>query len=196
MNGIAFANLPQLTELNFEHNRCIHKQFTIVPCSSNRFRQKISKRCASAGILKKHMSCSASPTCDAYPYSSNTLKCCELEVGTIVDSPDFTFSVHANYTVIEMLIIKDQQDVEFLPISVHESIPMLKEYQVINTPVSKITKKNFEKMYKLRRLLLERNRIEVIRSDTFEDLINLKWIGISTKALKFLGFSKKYRQQN
>lgn len=196
MNGIAFANLPQLAELDVTDNVCIDVQFFIKD-GLNKLRRIISKRCGSTDVAEKLL-CNATPLCEIYRVDSNESEdsdevienksiCCELEHGTVVDGSDYTFAAYANYTNVEILIIEHQQNVEFLPVLVHERFPKLRIYHVINTPISKISKKNFEKMYKLEELTLDRNQIEIIRSDTFKDLVNLKWIEISTNIV-FLNF--------
>lgn len=181
MSGITFANLPQLAELDVTENECINKRFTFERGSS-RFRRKISRSCGPADVEKKQLLCVASPTCDAFEDDST---CCELGQGTVIDDPNFTFAASANYTGIELLLIEHQPGIEFLPVLVHEKFLMLTGYKVANAPVSKISKRNFEKMIKLELLKLDRNEIEVIKSDTFKDLINLKRIEISTGLLLF-----------
>lgn len=111
---------------------------------------------------------------------NRTPGCCELEHGTYIDYFDYFFAADANYTNLEIIFIIHQPNIEFLPVSVHERFPRLKIYHVQNTPVQKITKKNFEKMYELVVLFLRGNQFESIKSDTFEDLINLKTISLST----------------
>lgn len=184
MNGIAFVNLPQLVELDVTNNECIYKWF-IIESGSHRFRQKISRNCGSAEVPNKQLLCSALSVCD---FTLDDSKCCELERGTVITGPEFSFATNANYTDLVMLVIEHQQNVDFLPVLVHEKFPMLEEYRVINTAVPKISKKNFEKMYKLERLFLNRNEIEVIRSDTFEDLINLQFMWICTYEDKSIFF--------
>lgn len=181
MNGITFANLPQLVKLDVSWNDCIHKTF-IIERGSTKFRRKISRRCTSADVARKQLSCRPSAACDERLYAPN---CCELEDGTFIDRPDFTFAFDANYIEIELLIIAHQQNVDFLPVSVHERFPNLRNYYVTNTAVPIVSKKNFEKMSKLESLGLDRNQIEVIRSDTFEDLVNVEWIEISKRMLRF-----------
>lgn len=190
MNGVVFANLPQLViiDLKATDQQCINKNFVIERGSIN-FRRKISRNCASANLVKKKLSCITAMACDQiatdwitdeyrihYPSS-----CCELELGTVIDASDYTFVADTNDGSIDTLFIKHQQNVEFLPVSIDERFPDLETYEVINTPVQKLSKKNFKKMFQLKYLKLDRNGIEVIRSDTFEDLINLTYIFISKR---------------
>lgn len=177
MNGIVFANIPNLVILELGNNVCISKKFEIKR-GSNIFRRKISRNCGSANATEKQVSCIPLKTCDELGDASN---CCEFEFGTVIDAPDYKFSADINYTAVKALSISHQRNVDFLPVSVHESFPGLKHYLVKNSPVSKISKKHFEKLFVLEWLSLDRNEIEVIKSDTFEDLISLETFKISTK---------------
>lgn len=174
MNGVAFADLPQLVRVDLTDNACISKAFE-VERGSRQFRRKISRSCGSADVVKKQLSCTSSTACDEV---ENSTLCCELDLDTRVDASDYTFTTDPRYKTLEILIIAHQSNVEFLPVLVHERFPGLKHYLVKNTPVTKISKKNFEKMFKLETLNLDRNDIEVIKSDTFEDLVNLKLIAL------------------
>lgn len=176
MNGAAFVNLPQLVKLDLRSNDCINRLFEI-KSGSKAFRRKILRNCASSDVVKNQLSCITYTACnDIYMYQQY---CCELEFGTIIDAPDYTFATERNYSAFKTLTIAHQQNVDYLPISVHERFPILTEYYVKNTAVSRISKNNFEKMFQLEELHLDRNEIEVIKSDTFEDLVNLKVISIS-----------------
>lgn len=180
MNGVAFAELPQLVEIELRENVCINKLFEIER-GSNKFRRKISRSCASADTVKKDLSCSTSIACDKMRQhwkfmipEKDASSCCELEYETKIDAPDYKFAL--TQSDFQMLIIEHQQNVEFLPVLLHESFPILKRYYVKNTAVPKISKKNFESLFKLEDLGLNRNQIEVIKSDTFEDLVSLQTI--------------------
>lgn len=104
-----------------------------------------------------------------------------MKFEAFIDAPDFYFRADQDKINTLYFFIIFQQNIQFLPILLHESFPLLKEYYVTNTAVPKISKKNFEKLFKLEMLSLDENQIEVIRSDTFEDLISLKEIKISKK---------------
>lgn len=179
MNGVALANLPQLVLVDLRDNVCINQLFEIEG-GSNTFRRKVSKKCASGDDVKKQLSCMTSTACSELQDLWHTkADCCELEYETLIDTPDYTFAGHINYTTVEILIIKHQQNVEFLPVLAHERFSVLKVYFISNAPVQKISKKNFEKLFNLAYLMLDRNQIEIIKSDTFEDLLRLERIWIS-----------------
>lgn len=183
MNGVAFANLPKLAKVDLGLNDCISNSFSIGSDSSE-MRRKISRRCGSENNARKKISCSDFPiNCksDIRDHNSTNfvLRCCDLESGSYIDAPDFSFAMNLNYTPFERLIIENQRNVDYLPVFVHELFVNLKFYQVKNTPIQMISKKNFKKLNMLETLSLERNQIQVIKSDTFEDLVNLKHIQIS-----------------
>lgn len=185
MNGVAFADLPQLVWLGLWLNRCISKEFEIEN-GSKKFRRKISRNCGSVDVAKRKLSCSVTSSSYLDRVIRNiqayvNLGCCEVRSNSQIDAPNYTFVADKKYATLENLVIIHQQNVEFLPISVHETFPNLKVYSVKNTQIQKISKKNFGKLSKLEVLNLDRNQIEVIKSDTFEDLVNLKWIFISKK---------------
>lgn len=185
MNRVAFAHLPQLVKVDLGLNDCISNSFSI-GSDSNEMRRKISRRCGSENDTRKKISCSDFPiNCKTYKERDDmanfVLRCCDLDSGSYIDAPDFTFSMNSNYTAFERLIIENQRDVIFLPVLIHEQFPNLKFYQVKNAPIQMISKRNFEKLNMLERLSLERNQIQMIKKNTFEDLANLNYIQISMK---------------
>lgn len=186
VDGIVFFNLPQLVIVDLSSNNCINWLFKVLKDSSE-MRRRISSHCGSANATKKQISCNDSPIhCNGnWPrlIFSENLNCCEVEYGTYIDSPDYTFAKNQTYLAIEKLAIEFQRNIDFLPILVHEQFPILKTYTVTNTPIRRISKRNFEKLHALEELILENNLIEMIKKDTFEDLVNLKRIHISMKRL-------------
>lgn len=141
MNGVVFNNLPQLVSVDLSLNACIDNSF-VIESDSSKWRRKISRNCASADVRGKKISCNASPFCENL---LNDAICCELEAGTVIDAPDYTFIADTSYPTFETLIISRQQNVDFLPVSVHESFPVLKKYWIVSTPIQKLSKKNFDK---------------------------------------------------
>lgn len=193
MNGIAFVDLPQLAFVGLDRSGCVSQWFTIGSDSST-FRRQITRRCGSANNTNKQIFCSDLPlNCKGTLLKTSFFdyqnpQCCDLKSESYIDAPDFTFTKNLTYAEFEQLVIANQRLVEFLPISVHEQFPRLINYKVSNTPILKIAKKNFEKLDKLKVLVLTNNRIESIKSDTFEDLVNLERIQISMKFLEFKFF--------
>lgn len=193
MNAVAFVNLPQLVFISLNYNDCISQKFEIEG-GLNELRRSLSRSCASADVVKKPLSCIHSVACDQWrdeleeDFLPKNSSCCELEFGTHIEAHDYTFMVDMKNVAVELLVISHQLEVDFLPVSVHESFPDLKFYSVRYTPVKKISKKNFEKMSELKLLILDHNQIEVIKSNTFEDLISLELIFISTRLNSFYNY--------
>lgn len=185
MNGVVFTNLPQLVLVNLRRNACVDRIFT-TERNINTFRRKISRNCELAGVAKKEVSCKASVVCNAIMLHqfkqmyNRSASCCSLKYGTRIESSDYSFNADVKYNNLEIMYIARQQNIEFLPVLVRERFPNLKFYFAIDTPVTKISKKNFENMFELTMLHLQRNRIEVIKSNTFEDLTSLRQIRIGT----------------
>lgn len=113
-----------------------------------------------------------------------TTPCCIVKDLTFIETSNDPFAVDERYKNIKSLVINDQKYVEFLPVLVHEAFHHLFEYVVRNTAIRKVSKKNFEKLNELETLWLEGGQLETIRSNTFEDLVNLK-ILVLRKNLKF-----------
>lgn len=183
MNGFAFANMPGLGLVDLRHNVCIDKLFA-TESALKVIGRKISRNCATADAPKRRISCRASTACSE---SLSTLgsylaseRCCQMEFGTYIDSPNYSFVADTSYEALKAIVIIHQRNIEYLPVKVHERFPNLKTYFVGDTIIRKISKKNFEALIKLETLFLESNQIELIKSDTFEDLISLERIYIST----------------
>lgn len=184
MNGVAFANLPQLAVVNLAGNVCVNKDIEIRG-DSNIFLRRIERNCASTNASARTISCDPTSDCNVrldprfVEKNKDVSGCCEIEEGAHIHTPDYSIAAERRYTNFEVITIIHQRNVEFLPVSVYETFPNLKFYFVFNAPIQKITKKNFEKMFKLVELKLSNNQIEMIRSDTFEDLTSLRELAIS-----------------
>lgn len=69
--------------------------------------------------------------------------------------------------------------VHFLPINIAESFPNLLGLSSWGCPIKVISRKHLKNLHKLKLLNLGRNKIEIIKKDTFKDLRSLEWIGLS-----------------
>lgn len=137
-------------------------------------RQKLSKSC---WLEKPQISCKRWSAVDKGNPSSDNV--CEVEPGTYIDKPELTLELKSTNRTILTLVIKNQRHMDFLPILIHKQLPRLREYIITNTPIRRISKKNFEKLQLLQKLTLDRNRITTIKNNTFEDLISVSYIIIS-----------------
>lgn len=107
---------------------------------------------------------------------------CAMNESTIIDANDTTVLAEPSVQVLDFGYNKK---IEFLPVEVANSFPALKIYAANDCSIKTIAKVNFKDMQFLMELTLENNQIEIIRSDTFEDLISLQ--GIYLRELPFLG---------
>lgn len=191
MNGIAFANIPRLSGVDLSGNVCVDEIFTTQPFVGA-FRRAISRNCATNNFTKKEISCKIFTSCDdrfkgsPFELFNRASGCCELESGTYTDSSEYSFIASEDYASLEAIFIQFQGNMEFLPVSVHERFHALKIYSIANTPVKKVSKKNFEKLFKLEILRLVDNRIEDIKSNTFEDLTSLKTLSLGRSIISIL----------
>lgn len=114
---------------------------------------------------------------------SNNIKQCFMDYVSSVDRDDFVIPGHKDES-IKAVYMKNNSNIEFLPVQIYRKFPNLLQYSMINCELSEIFKKNFEHLNQLQLLDLSDNRIEIIRSDTFEGLSRLENIFLSK--LKFI----------
>lgn len=67
------------------------------------------------------------------------------------------------------------------PIEVAKSFPNLIAYQLGANPIRSVSKEHFLNLRKLRDLYIHDTLIELISSDTFEDLVSLQWLYLRKK---------------
>lgn len=165
MNGVVFANSPRLILVNLEDNICIDK-FFIIDLDPNLFRRRISRNCASAESTKREIRCNDDFGCSDHFIAWFTLRykrttsCCQLDYGTYIEAPDYTFAPEPGYVNIEIIFIMHQRNIEFMPVKVHESFPSLKLYTIVSAPFEKYPKRMLKKSTNLSCCIWE-----VIRGD-------------------------------
>lgn len=98
--------------------------------------------------------------------------CC-LITTTAINASDFTFSGLEDESVL-LFDSARNQNVEFLPIRISNKFPNLVSYNADRCAIREISKTNFANLFHLRMLNLIGNRLEIIKSDTFKDLVNLE----------------------
>lgn len=104
-----------------------------------------------------------------------------MNQSTTIDANDTTVLAEPS---VQMLDFGYNKKIAFLPVKVAISFPALKIYAANDCSIKTIAKVNFKDMQVLMELTLEKNQIEIIRSDTFEDLISLQ--GIYLRELIFV----------
>lgn len=102
---------------------------------------------------------------------------CVMDYSTKITEENVQIST-VNLNILTLTIFR-ASNVFFLPVKVAETFPNLIVYQISKTSLRKISKRNFKRLYKLKDIYLVDNKVEIIFSDTFEDLVNLKKLKIS-----------------
>lgn len=107
---------------------------------------------------------------------------CYMNNYTVIDSEDYAFP-EVDET-IKVLIFYGNKKIEFLPEYVSRQIPEMLRYGAFDCSLTDIQRKHFQGLIKLDHLLLDRNKIEAIRSDTFQDLVKCSQISLSGNRIK------------
>lgn len=98
--------------------------------------------------------------------------CCLLTESAI-DGSDFIISGQEDEAV-RLFDSSRNRNVKFLPIRVGDKFPGLVSYVADRCRIQEISKFNFENLFHLRTLNLDRNRLQAVTTDTFTDLISLE----------------------
>lgn len=107
---------------------------------------------------------------------------CYMNNYTVIDSENYSF-LEVDET-IKTLIFYGNKKIEFLPDYVSRQIPEMLRYGAFDCSLTNIYRKHFQGLSKLDHLLLDRNMIEAIRSDTFQDLVKCSQISLSGNRIK------------
>lgn len=129
---------------------------------------------------------------------ANNIKQCFMDYSSSVDRDDFVIPGLKDES-IKAVYMKNNSNIEFLPVQIYRKFPNLLRYSMINCGFSEIFKKNFENLNQLQILDLSDNRIEIVRSDTFEGLFRLENIVLSKSKFKILSteiilFENRWKQ--
>lgn len=103
---------------------------------------------------------------------------CYMDETKTIDAPGFTFLNERNET-IQGLEFFHNDKIQFLPERIAEKFPNLNFYDAMYCRVKKVSKINFQGLFKLTYVYLSYNKIEKLASDTFEDSIALKLLQLS-----------------
>jgi Leucine-rich repeat (LRR) protein len=103
---------------------------------------------------------------------SEETKTCHMTNTTIIDSENVTITTR-DKTILGLLFDENMK-ISFLPEKVDKSFPNLKFYSANGCDLQDIFRANFKGLKKLKGLSLNRNKIEMIQSDTFVDLKELE----------------------
>lgn len=111
------------------------------------------------------------------PLKNETFTVCDMKIETEIYEPNVKIS-NFDDSVLSLTFYTNR-NIFYLPIDVAKSFPNLTAFGADETSIKEISKENFRNLRKLRCLTLVSNKIEMIFSDTFEDLESLEvlWLG-------------------
>lgn len=129
------------------------------------------------GIEATKIACEKVSDVDWDPSSNVSISTCYMHNFTRIEEDNVEI-LNVNDSIGALTFVGNVK-IFYLPVKVAESFPNLFFYQAYSNAVRELSKKNFRKLSKLRALYLPYNQIETVRSDAFEDLVNLEiiWLG-------------------
>lgn len=101
------------------------------------------------------------------------LKTCDMKGSTKINSAGYSISAFQIQNV-EGIDFSHNKKIFHLPDKVYESFPNLIVYNAYDCSIKSIFRRHFEGLFHLRGLYLNRNSIEKIPLDVFEDLKSLE----------------------
>lgn len=122
-----------------------------------------------------------------------SLKTCYMKKAIKIRKDDSLITSEPDHSVNGLAFLANKK-VHFLPINIAESFPNLLGLSSWGCPIKIISRKHLKNLHKLKLLNLGRNKIEIIKKDTFKDLRSLEWIGLSIVLINLIcNFSFMFR---
>lgn len=114
------------------------------------------------------------------------LKTCITEVDEVEDA-NFTIQQFSNSTdtTTSAFIMDEKLGVKFLPSNLFRVFPELKVIVVLYSSVTSVEENNFNGLSKLKKLLLESNKIEHVAVKAFVDLVSLEYLKLNYNKIQF-----------
>lgn len=106
-------------------------------------------------------------------------KCCFLNDFTVIDAVNVTFAEPEKLDV-EAILFSGNENIKFLPSNVYKKFPNLEVYLARKAAIREISALNFQWLFKLKWLDLQRNQIEFIPDDCFKGLTSLYKINLGS----------------
>lgn len=107
-------------------------------------------------------------------------KTCWMRTTTSINEPDVTISTKDES--VHGLVLYYNKKIFHLPIQVDETFPNLLAYTAHDCGnIKQVSKKHFRGLTKLKFLSLEENQIELIMSETFDELTSLEVLRLGMK---------------
>lgn len=172
LNGQAFANLHKLEIISFMNNYCIARVFHDEFVDTTAL-EVISYNCGfeefdTVGIYCERFS-------DGFKVYTEF---CFMDEKTVINATNFVVGDPSD-DEIGGIKFDENKNIEFLPYKIHMQLPNLIIYQASKCSIKQITKKNFEKLSRLKEIDMSFNQIRKISGNTFRGLESLTFVDIS-----------------
>lgn len=109
--------------------------------------------------------------------SLGNLTVCYMTGLTVIEASDYEISTAREQTV-RGLRLNGNKKISFLPLEAYKKFPNLIGYYAYECSIKMLKKENFLNLDKLKHIILFKNQIEMIYSDTFEGLSSLERIDL------------------
>lgn len=119
----------------------------------------------------------------SWPNVGSGQTCMLTSKNVTIDNPDVTIKPD---NAIKALHLGGNRNVTFAPVKLALSFPDLLGYSLNSCSIKSVSKIHFENLRKLKSLYLGSNPIEIIYSNTFEDLVSLTHLHVSKFSLRQL----------
>lgn len=113
-------------------------------------------------------------------------KTCYMDRVTKIDSPNFAIQDSQDDTIGGLRFYMNAK-ISFLPIKVFKSFPNIVIYNAEGCSIASTSHDNFEKLGKLKVLLLNDNEIEKLDAYIFDELVSLEWL-VLRKKMAFIAY--------
>lgn len=120
------------------------------------------------------------------PQLTHLLKTCLMDETTTIDEENKKISTYDE--TVTGLFLRVNRKISFLPIDVAENFPNLEAYNAVLCSITKISKRNFKDLSKLKAFYLYGNQIEKIPTDALNDLNELEFLSLSKNKLILIIF--------
>lgn len=100
-------------------------------------------------------------------------KTCLMNVTTAIVSIGSQIAVNEDQET-KTLIFHGNKKIYFLPKNIYRNFPDLIEIDASKCSIKIVSRENFKKLEKLKKLSLQNNEIEKVQKNSFEDLLSLE----------------------
>lgn len=114
----------------------------------------------------------------------NAQRTCYMDRVTTIDTPNFGIQDSLDETIGGLRFYMNTK-ISFLPIKVFKSFPNVVVYNAEGCSVKTTSRENFEKLGKLKVLLLNDNEIEKLEAYVFDELVSLEWLVLRKRMAGF-----------